>query len=236
MSPRLQVLACGVVNRFFPVCIRSCRGYTCTECTLRNNHNNHHNHHNHHKGLNQVARTRVIFLFVPLAVDMSLHVDGACGAAMRRRQRRLRAQLRHEQQTVTMVLATVGHHSFGPTAYDALRSQKPVTSTREGGGGRGERRATATEASTPGDAAGTSWCGTRAAGLLARGSSAAGLWSTVVVHAGFGGHDGRRSRRWCPRLPHAGCPRGPEGGGEEGAAGAGEGEEREQRCAQAGDG
>ena len=51
---------------------------------------------------------------------------------MRRRQRRLRAQLRHEQQTVAMVLATVGHHSFGPTAYDALRSQKPVTSTREG--------------------------------------------------------------------------------------------------------
>ena len=71
-------------------------------------------------------------LSVPLAVDMSLHVDGACGAAMRRRQRRLRAQLRHEQQTVAMVLATVGHHSFGPTAYDALRSQKPVTSTREG--------------------------------------------------------------------------------------------------------
>ena len=31
-----------------------------------------------------------------------------------------------------MVLATVEHHSFGPTAYDALRSQMPVTSTREG--------------------------------------------------------------------------------------------------------
>ena len=51
---------------------------------------------------------------------------------MRRRQRRLRAQWRHEQQTVAMVLATVGHHSFGPTANDALRSQKLVTSTREG--------------------------------------------------------------------------------------------------------
>ena len=82
------------------------------------------------QGLNQVARTRVIFL-CPLAVDVSLHVDGACGAAMRRRQRRLRAQWRHEQQTVAMVLATVGHHSFGPTANDALRSQKPVTRTRE---------------------------------------------------------------------------------------------------------
>ena len=31
-----------------------------------------------------------------------------------------------------MVLATVGHHSFGPTANDALQSQKPVTNTREG--------------------------------------------------------------------------------------------------------
>ena len=72
---------------------------------------------------------------------------------MRRRQRRLHPQWRHEQQTVAMVLATVGHHSFGPTANDALRSQKPVTSTREGVGGRDVRRATATEASTPGDAA-----------------------------------------------------------------------------------
>ena len=69
---------------------------------------------------------------VPLAVDMSLHVDGACGAAMRRRQRRLRAQLRHEQQTVAMVLATVGHHSFGPTAYAAPRGQTTGTSAREG--------------------------------------------------------------------------------------------------------
>ena len=30
-------------------------------------------------------------------------------------------------------------------------------------------------------------------GFLARCSSAARLWSAVVVHAGLGGHDGRRS-------------------------------------------
>ena len=91
---------------------------------------NHLNHTHHTRA--QPGCTHSGDLFVPLAVDLSLHVDGACGAAMRRRQRRLRAQWRHEQQTVVMVLATVGHHSFGPTAYDALRSQKPVTSTREG--------------------------------------------------------------------------------------------------------
>ena len=88
-------------------------------------------------------------LSVPLAVDMSLHVDGACGAAMRR-QRRLRAQWRHEQQTVAMVLATVGHHSFGPTAYDALRSQKPRHQHQRGSGGRDVRRATATSLPPPG--------------------------------------------------------------------------------------
>ena len=53
-------------------------------------------------------------------------------SARRRRERRLRAQLRHEQQTVRMVLATVTHHSFQVgTAHDGLRAQKTVTSTRE---------------------------------------------------------------------------------------------------------
>ena len=56
----------------------------------------------------------------------------AGGVARRRRERRLRAQLRHEQQTVRMVLATVTHHSFQVgTAHDGLRAQKTVTSTRE---------------------------------------------------------------------------------------------------------
>ena len=74
--------------------------------------------------------TRALNFFVLLAVDMSLHVDGACGAAMRRRQRRLCAQWRHEQQTVAMV-ATAGHHSFGPTASAAPRDQTTGTSAVE---------------------------------------------------------------------------------------------------------
>ena len=60
-------------------------------------------------------------------------VDGD-GAAKRRRQRRLRSWLRHEQQTVAAVLATVSHHSYPrvDTAHDGLRALKTVTSTREG--------------------------------------------------------------------------------------------------------
>ena len=45
-----------------------------------------------------------------LAVDM-MNVDGAETSAMRRRQRRLRAMLRHERQTVAMELAAALHHS-----------------------------------------------------------------------------------------------------------------------------
>ena len=49
----------------------------------------------------------------------------AGGVARRRRERRLRAQLRHEQQTVRMVLATVTHHSFQVgTTHAGLRAQK----------------------------------------------------------------------------------------------------------------
>ena len=60
-----------------------------------------------------------------------MDADRATGAAKRRRQRRLRSWWRHEQQTVVAVLATVTHHSFQVgTPYDALRSQKLVTSTR----------------------------------------------------------------------------------------------------------
>ena len=60
-------------------------------------------------------------------------VDGD-GAAKRRRQRRLRSWLRHEQQTVAAVLATVSHHSYPKvdTAHDGLRALRTVTSTREG--------------------------------------------------------------------------------------------------------
>ena len=68
---------------------------------------------------------------------MSVHGELAGGAAQRRRERRLRSWLRHERQTVAMVLAEACHHSSGsfpPTlkerrmagqdAYEALRGQK----------------------------------------------------------------------------------------------------------------
>ena len=59
--------------------------------------------------------------------------DRDATSAWRRRQRRLRAQWRHEQQTVAMVLAMVTHHSFQVgTAHDGLRAQRTVTSAREG--------------------------------------------------------------------------------------------------------
>ena len=60
-------------------------------------------------------------------------VDGD-GAAKRRRLRRLRSWLRHEQQTVAAVLATVTHHSFGKvgTSHAALRGQKQGTRTVQG--------------------------------------------------------------------------------------------------------
>ena len=68
---------------------------------------------------------------------MLLHGELAGGAAQRRRERRLRSWLRHERQTVAMVLAEACHHSSGsfpPTlkerrmagqvAYEALRGQR----------------------------------------------------------------------------------------------------------------
>ena len=42
-----------------------------------------------------------------------MEVDGATGAAARRRQRRLRAWLRHERQSVAAALAEALHHSAG---------------------------------------------------------------------------------------------------------------------------
>ena len=46
-----------------------------------------------------------------LAVDVVIDVDSALGAAMRRRQRRLRQFLRHERLTVAMALAEKMHHT-----------------------------------------------------------------------------------------------------------------------------
>ena len=59
-------------------------------------------------------------------------VGNATGAAMRRRQRRLRAWARHERLSIAMALATVEHHSYGPTANAAPRGQTTGTKTREG--------------------------------------------------------------------------------------------------------
>ena len=54
---------------------------------------------------------------------------GGTRSARQRKERRLRLCAKHEQLSVAMALATVTHHSFQVgTAYDALRSQKPVTS------------------------------------------------------------------------------------------------------------
>ena len=41
------------------------------------------------------------------------HAAGGVGNVLRRRERRLRAMLRHERQSIAMVLATVSHHSSG---------------------------------------------------------------------------------------------------------------------------
>ena len=57
----------------------------------------------------------------------------ACiGAARRRRERRLRSWWRHERMSIAIALATVEHHSYGPTAHDALRGQRTVTRAGEG--------------------------------------------------------------------------------------------------------
>ena len=60
------------------------------------------------------------------------------GAARRRRERRLRSMLRHEQQTVRMALAAALHHSAGPKEkkvelqqYAALRGQNTGARARE---------------------------------------------------------------------------------------------------------
>ena len=61
------------------------------------------------------------------------------GAARRRRERRLRSMLRHEQQTVRMALAAALHHSAGLREVvemqqnGALRGLKTAARAREGG-------------------------------------------------------------------------------------------------------
>ena len=55
-----------------------------------------------------------IWLKFVAAVDMMDDVERGSGAARRRRERRLRSWLKHERQTVRMVLAETFHHSSTP--------------------------------------------------------------------------------------------------------------------------
>ena len=59
-----------------------------------------------------------------------MDVGRVTGAAKRRRERRLRSMLRHEQQTVAMELAAALHHSrdVGPGTHVGLRAQKTASS------------------------------------------------------------------------------------------------------------
>ena len=63
---------------------------------------------------------------------MAAHgADSGTGSARRRRKRRLRSWLRHEQQSIAAVLATVTHHSFDKvgTASGVLRNRKTAART-----------------------------------------------------------------------------------------------------------
>ena len=87
-------------------------GYAHTSHSVHNNHNNHNNHDNHNNHNNQARTARVTVFLRVAAMDVpSGQPPVERGAAWRRRQRRLRSMLRHEQQTVRMVLATYQHHS-----------------------------------------------------------------------------------------------------------------------------
>ena len=77
-------------------------------------------HHTHHKAFD--SNTRCLFLLC--SRDVSKPADGFCadrapgtvGAARRRRDRRLRAFLKHERMSVAMNMATVQHHSYMKSA------------------------------------------------------------------------------------------------------------------------
>ena len=76
----------------------------------------------------------------PLAVDSMSGVDGASGAAKRRREIRQRSWLRHEQLSVKMALSAALHHSrgVGPELHEAPRGPKTDRAVEEEGP-RGER-------------------------------------------------------------------------------------------------
>ena len=59
----------------------------------------------------QVAHIFVFVIFLSAFTLLIMEVDSGCGAAMRRRQRRLRQWLRHERLSVAMALAESQHHT-----------------------------------------------------------------------------------------------------------------------------
>ena len=97
-----------------------------------------HQHHTYHPRLRQVAPFVLVIFCCAFKLSTIDGVGNATGAAMRRRQRRLRSWLRHERMTVAMTLAEFTHHTAlrGPKLakvgegveheqHDCLRAQKP---------------------------------------------------------------------------------------------------------------
>ena len=84
-------------------------------------------HQHHHK-----AQTGCSVCVGDFCCAFMLSTMVGVGAAMRRRQRRLRAWAHHERLSIAMALATVEHHSYGPTANATPWSQTTGTSAREG--------------------------------------------------------------------------------------------------------
>ena len=69
----------------------------------------------HHQHQADVFLKRVLLLCAPFTNTQAVAMSDRDGtSAWRRRQRRLRAQWRHEQQTGAVALAAALHHSAGP--------------------------------------------------------------------------------------------------------------------------
>ena len=146
-----------------------------------------HHHHNHHQPFHsQVAQFWVIFVERLLMTSMEVDGAGTSSARRRRRERRLRSWWRHERMSVAAALAEAHHHSapkVGAETHYALRREKTASA---GGRGPGVLKDPAPQ-------------------------KAVTVGYGAALHTVAGGHDGRRCRCWCPRLPHAGCTRGPGG-------------------------
>ena len=123
-------------------------------------------HHTHHTRLMQVAPFCVGDFCCAFLLSTMVGVGNATRAAMRRRQRRLRAWARHERLSIAMALATVEHHSYGPTA-NRPKGPDDRHQCQRGRGPRAALRPTGTEATSPWDAASTAVGGAAAGGVAA---------------------------------------------------------------------